>query len=906
MSKFFLKNLFVLIFSTVGFVSFTQNTIIFKIKPEYKSKCKSNSVQLEPYSEIFQKRNINPKQLFPRAYMPLKKSSPFFKQCVDISTIYEVKCNHESEVNEVLKELTILPQTAYCHIKHYPELLYSPNDPGTGAQYYLSNIMAYEAWEIFEGDSTLVVGMVDTGIELAHDDLWQNLAYNTADSIDGQDNDGDGYTDNFHGWDVGNNDNSPEWSENTMGANAHGVFVTGMACPRTNNNIGIAGIGFKTKFLPVKINDSTGILTKAYEGIVYAADHGCKIINCSWGSPIPDEFGKDIVRYATYNRNCLIVAAAGNEGNTTNRTYYPSAYDEVLCVTATNQWDLKWIKSCYGPFIDVCAPGENVYSTYSNNSYTVGWGTSYASPLVAGTAALCWGYRGKNLYPFQIRAFIEQTCDNIDTIADNQPFANQLGKGRINAFHCLTDTLHEAVYFYDYHFNTSHDTTYLWGNFVNLLKPTVNLTAKLLCSNPNINILQNQVNIGYLDSLGVYENYHAPFIITYSPNAPFDMDVSFYLEFSDSNFYDKQFLKVTINPSYVDINNSSITLSVCANGRIGYSDTYPSQGSGLIYNSGVSLVSEMGMFLLKGNNASWCFRGKNDFKILKRANKTDIGNMIYATSLFNDSLNPFPLSIKVKHETTLYNQFSNNDFIWLKYILYNNEASDKDSVYMGLFSDIDLLNPVRNSCEYDSLQNLLYAFPTGMNNIHMGILLPDSLNKHFYAIDNDGNDGSLMASDGFNLTDIKTAMSGNRLVAGGEFGNDISMMVGYGPFTIQAHDSIVLNYIVPIGRNKYELFQNVNTGLNLYDSLILVPVNSFKNNINIFPNPSQHYIILQLKNISESNAIIDLYDIYGNLIMSNYIDNTNTLIDINGIKSGIYFISIKVKNNVYINKLIKL
>jgi len=903
----FLKNsIILLIFSLLGLASWAQNTVILKIKPDYKNYCFDNSIQISSYNQLFSDKNVSLKRLFPHAKEPVKNEGLFSTKMVDISTIYEFTCTSEQEAQVFVQKLSKLPETEYCHIKHYPELLYSPNDPAIGAQYYLNNIKAYQAWDIFKGDSSIVIGIVDTGIELAHDDLWENLAYNAADPIDGTDNDGDGYVDNFHGWDLGNNDNSPEWSENTMGAEAHGVFVTGMAAPKTNNAVGIAGTAFKSKFLPIKINDSTGILTKAYEGIVYAADHGCKVINCSWGSPVPDDFGRDIVRYATYNRNCLVVAAAGNNGNTTNDVYYPAGYDEVMCVAATNQWDLKWVKSCYGPHVSVCAPGENVYSTYAHNSYTVGWGTSYASPLAASVAALCWGYRGKSLSPLQIRAIIEQTADCIDTLSNNIPFTSQLGKGRVNAYKALTDTILKAVRFIDYHFTTQNDTTYLTGSFVNLFHETQHLTARLTCTNPDIQIINDSIYIGHIDSLGVFTNGSNPFKITYRADADYDMVASFFIELTDDGYTDKQYLKSTINPSYTDISNAVLTLSVCSNGRIGYSNTYPSQGSGILYRSATSLISEMGLFVLQKNKASWCFKGKNDFKTKVRAEKNENSSFVEAHSLFNDSLNPFPLGIKVYHSAKLFKTSPNQDFIWLTYTLQNNNEQRLDSLYVGLFSDVDLLNPSRNSSRFDSLLSLLYIFPSGMNNVHAGIMLPDTFPKHFYAIDNDGANGSLMVSDGINLNELIQSTQQQRYDAGGIYGNDLSYLVSYGPVNVNAHDTVQLTFILPFGRNKYELLANASSAKDIFDSAIYVPALSYTPSFSLYPNPTNSELFIELDEAYYTpNTVLMIYNSLGQRVVCQSLNRKQTLIHVADFKQGVYFIQIQNEQIILNRSFIK-
>ena len=114
---------------------------------------------------------------------------------------------------------------------------------------------------------------------------------------------------------------------------------------------GIAGVGFNTKFLPIKISNSVGILTKAYQGIVYAADHGCFVINCSWGGYVASQFNQSIIDYATINKGCLVVAAVGNDNG--NNPFYPAGYQGVLSVAASDPSDIKTIVSNYGYYVDV-------------------------------------------------------------------------------------------------------------------------------------------------------------------------------------------------------------------------------------------------------------------------------------------------------------------------------------------------------------------------------------------------------------------------------------------------------------------------------------------------------------------------------------------------------------------------
>ena len=129
-----------------------------------------------------------------------------------------------------------------------------------------------------------------------------NYAYNYNDPVNGIDDDNDGYIDNFLGWDVADNDNDAGF-----GSSGHGINVGGLISAATDNVTGLSGAGFKTKLMPVKIDQSsTGQLTAAYKGIVYAADHGAFIINNSWGGTVYRQYEQEIINYAAVNRGCLL------------------------------------------------------------------------------------------------------------------------------------------------------------------------------------------------------------------------------------------------------------------------------------------------------------------------------------------------------------------------------------------------------------------------------------------------------------------------------------------------------------------------------------------------------------------------------------------------------------------------
>ncbi|MFM2190100.1 MAG: hypothetical protein RL491_486, partial [Bacteroidota bacterium] len=384
--------------------SFEQGKLILKMKPAARSACRYNSIDDARIQSIFQSIGVSSLvKKFPNHTTPAIDADGKGIKLVDLSLIYELTFSNSLPIEKTLKLLTSSGLVEYAEPKYIQQLLYQPNDPDTASQYYLTLIRAYQAWDLNKGDTNMVVGVTDTGTDLDHPDLAAGIKYNYADPINGVDDDSDGYIDNFMGWDVGSNDNDPSVDV------VHGSFVSGLAGAATDNAVGMAGPGFKVKYLPVKISNN-GVLNAAYEGIVYAADMGCQVINCSWGSFASSQYGQDIVDYATFNKNSLVVAAAGNANN--DALFYPASYKNVLSVTGTNNTDTKWSNSSYGTGIDLCAPGEAVYSTIFDNNYSLSSGTSFASPIVAAAAALV-KTQFPNYSPGQLGEQLRATADNI-------------------------------------------------------------------------------------------------------------------------------------------------------------------------------------------------------------------------------------------------------------------------------------------------------------------------------------------------------------------------------------------------------------------------------------------------------------------------------------------------------------
>lgn len=262
-------------------------------------------------------------------------------------------------------------------------------------RYNLSNINANTAWHCFLG-SGVIVAIVDTGVDLDHPDLQSNLvAGKTFVSGTTSPNDDDG----------------------------HGTHVAGIVAAIGNNG-GVIGVAPQASIMPVKVLDSTGSGTNfdVADGIIWAVDHGAKVINLSLGSSSNSSTLTSAINYA-YNNGAFIAAAAGNCGDgsylangcfTQDEVQYPAALANVMAVASVNQFDSQSSFSNEGSYVEIAAPGSGIYSSYYGGGYDTISGTSQATPHVAGLAALIWS-QSPGLSNGQVRARIQTTAKDLGT-----------------------------------------------------------------------------------------------------------------------------------------------------------------------------------------------------------------------------------------------------------------------------------------------------------------------------------------------------------------------------------------------------------------------------------------------------------------------------------------------------------
>ena len=272
-----------------------------------------------------------------------------------------------------------------------------PNDPNYREQWNLALINMPQAWDIEQGNREVTVAVVDGGVDMQHPEfrsqLWRNVGEIPGNGVD---DDGNGYIDDLNGWDFSDAPTLPGKGDWTVRDNepedeiGHGTHVSGIIAAAANNGIGIAGIAWRCRLMPLRADfkyGSGGYLQNddVAAAIVYAADNGARVVNMSWGDTVNTFIIEDAVAYA-YARGCVMVAAAGNAGAV--GSWYPAGLKTVISVAwLTKERQLSG-DSNFGATIDIAAPGDEILSTDLNGGYQNLSGTSIAAAHVSGVAAL--------------------------------------------------------------------------------------------------------------------------------------------------------------------------------------------------------------------------------------------------------------------------------------------------------------------------------------------------------------------------------------------------------------------------------------------------------------------------------------------------------------------------------------
>lgn len=411
----------------------------------------------------------------------------------ELSNFGVIKLKEGEKLKDRLKELREDPSIKRAAPNYRRDVLeITPNDTDLDTQYSVdldatSNIQVAQAWTVTKGSKQVILAVIDTGVYLDHEDLKGKIWTNPDEIADnGKDDDGNGYIDDIHGWDFVHDNNNPN-PEICSGDNndgiTHGTHVAGIAAAKTNNETGMAGVGWKTKIMALQVSECDGTMSDAdiAQAIEYATMMNVDVVNMSLGG-----FGESSVLEAVVadaiDADVTVVAAAGNNGINVDRfTFQPACIDGVITVAATDENDQPASFSNFGEkCVEVAAPGVNIYSTVfydetdpnfqlKYDSYS---GTSMATPIVAGLASLLKAQE-KTLSPAEVSEVLTSSAKDVGS-------SPAYGDGRVDALAAMLalDSVDE-VYLRAYN-NENKDKSFADGSTQSDRTPFFTITVAAL------------------------------------------------------------------------------------------------------------------------------------------------------------------------------------------------------------------------------------------------------------------------------------------------------------------------------------------------------------------------------------------------------------------------------------------
>jgi serine protease len=912
--------------------SYTPGLVLLRLKSEYAAQ--GAGLKRESWNELLPGVGV-------RVAVPLSpqtNNSPSSRQLkkhsIDIRRYQQLTFDPSVPVEEVIEKLyrTGLVDLAEPDYLHTPA--YIPNDPRTKDQYYLDIIKAYQAWDISKSSRDIVIAILDSGVQLDHPDLAGNIYVNEKDPINGSDSDNDGFVDNYWGWDFAGSDYANIIEDNDPNANTssleHGTLVAGCASAVTDNSIGIAGVGFNSRLMVLKHmadnddrNGGSGYLINLLRGVLYAANKEADVINASYGSAFYSQIAQDVYKYVALEYDVVIVAAAGNAGNTSPN--YPSDYDYVLSVAASNSKDERADFSNYGYRVDITAPGDGILTTSVQGNYRTASGTSFAAPIVAGAAALL-----KTKYPdfngAQIAELLRVTADKSFNDRLSDTYKNKMGRGRLDVYEALTKTSPAIRFDNSFLLGPGGDIVKageeaaLGGDFINFLWPAQGARVTLTSLHNRLTVVEPVVELGTMQMMDLVSVADNPFRISVSANMPPNTEVVLRLDYeADGGYTDYQYIQILVNPTYFILNENLISTTIAGNGRIGYRDSNRKQGIGFVYNE-LNMLYEMGVMIgtskdklvssVRSTNTSY----DDDFREVELINRNTPGQVGDADiwGSFNDLNAPFEnrLGVEVHYRAYAWREEPYEKMVIVEYEVLNNRAQPLENLYFGLYADWDINQEnSRDKADWDATTQTGYVYtPAEEDRWVAGIQVLNGT-PNYWAIDNDqsvqGNPFGVY--DGFTDAEKFRSLSsgiGRKQAGLAAEGEDVSHTVSSGPFTIHPGHSVTVAFALHGGSTIEEVLVSAKEAASLYESTRYLPrpnpaavtgiVLDELPSLEIYPNPTKGIVTILLPTAASQPFTLTVYDMAGRRMLTNaYAAGSEMLsLDLSG-RTGLHLIEIR-------------
>lgn len=900
----------------------------------------------------------------------------------DVLRIREITFGGKIDVIQLAAKIGAMPGVAYAEPKYIRKMHLTPNDPKL--EKYINTHNFTDAWDLSSGSENLLIAIVDGGVGYTHpelnDHLWVNqeevpptLEPQADQNGDGKvtatevrtyieehegDNNGDGtidlqdalsgsssfmdnldtdnnnFTDDLFGWDFWasgsssgqiTSDNNPFHDETD-----HGTHVAGIAAAETNNNQGIAGAAFTTTYMAVKAGGATGNSNSigfGFNGMIYAAQQGADVINCSWGSSGSSQAEQDVIDLVT-EMGSLVVASAGNES--ANQISYPAGYDRVLSVGSVSSNGSASSYTNYGYSLDVLATGNDIQSTSFDEKYTSKSGTSMSTPVVSGLAALV-----RDLHPgwtaerigMQIRASASYIYSN-----NGSKYDHKLGHGSIRAFKALNTDL-PGLKVVSHSFVNRDGQKLIPGQpgtlqltLTNLGSTTSNLQIDLNSLNEQGIALENSTR--QLGSIATGDTLSTSFSITISEEFDLSQTPTLRVNFKDDNYGYTDFGIVRYQSLLYDVlAANNVKTSLAADGTIGFTNPLSQSGGvGFIprtpdgsggYNAGDNLLFEGGLMIETGGVLFDAVRSTDgvsrDFAPLEvfLSKAVENGEGAMGSARFRSKTDSIP-AYNIDLRAYAFDNPDLSNVVFVKYTIKNPSSfAVMEDVYVGLFNDWDIGNAGNNSTSYSEADSILY-----LSDSTVGSTQPKVAVAHLgpissaLAIDNtiEGRRDSLFFGlyDGFTDTEKKIALKAGTERTDIE-NTDVSAVISSGPYTINPGAQISVGFVYAFGnttaglRNRIATaraeapFQVSSTGVAVADK---VPNQTrlYQN----YPNPFSKRTRLRLDIRKTTNISLVIYDVLGRKVrtlLNRQLKAGKHFIPLRAgnLSSGVYFVRLKTE-----------